>query len=54
MAGFATCDQEFPLAEWGRLLVQTELSLNMLRSSRINPHFYAHTYIFGNFDFNKT
>ena len=54
MAGFATCDKNFPLAEWDRLLVQAEITLNLLRTSRVNPTLSAYTYLFGNFDFNKT
>ena len=54
MAGFATCDKAFPVAEWDRLLVQAELTLNLLRTSRINPNLSAHAYLFGNFDFNRT
>ena len=36
LAGFATCDPEFPITEWDRLLQQGELTLNLLRNSRIN------------------
>ena len=54
MAGFATCNKEFLLAEWDRLLVQAELTLNLLRTARINPNLSAYTYLFGNFYFNKT
>ena len=54
MAGFATCDKEFPVAEWDRLLVQAELTLNLLRTSRVNPKLSAYAYLFGNFDFNRT
>ena len=54
MAGFASCDKDFPLAEWDRLLVQAELTLNLLRTSRVNPKLSAYAYLFGNFDFNKT
>ena len=51
MAGFATCDKEFPVAEWDRLLVQAALTLNLLRTSRVNPKLSAYAYLFGNFDF---
>jgi hypothetical protein len=50
----ATCDPDFPIAEWDRLLFQAELTLNLLRSSRVNLRLSAHAYLFGNFDFNKT
>ena len=49
----ATCDPEFPLQEWDRLLPQAELTLNLLRNSRVNPHLSAWAYLFGNHNFNK-
>jgi len=54
LASLVTCDPKFPLAEWDRLLRQAELTLNLLRSSRLNPKLSAHAYLFGTFDFNKT
>ena len=54
MAGFATCDPQFPVAEWDRLLIQAELTLNLMRTSRVNPKLSAYTNLFGNFDFAKT
>jgi hypothetical protein len=50
----ATCDPDFPISEWDRILPQAELTLNLLRSSRVNPKLSAHAYLHGNFDFNKT
>jgi hypothetical protein len=55
LAFLVTCDPEFPVSEWDRLLFQVELTLNLLRSSRVNPNLLsAHAYLHGNFDFNKT
>ena len=54
MAGFASCDPDLPLSEWERLLVQAEITLNLLRTSRVNTTLSAYTYLFGNYDFNKT
>jgi hypothetical protein len=54
LAVLATCDPDFPVAEWDRLLFQAELTLNLLRSSRVNPRLSAHACLFGIFDFNKT
>ena len=54
MAGFTTCDKIFPLQEWDRLLPQAEITLNLLKTSRVNPKLSAYAYLFGNFDFNKT
>jgi hypothetical protein len=51
----ATCDDpDFPVSEWDRLLFQVKLTLNLLRSSRVNPKLSAYAYLHGNFDFNKT
>jgi hypothetical protein len=54
LTGLAMCDPNFPVAEWDRLLEQAQLTLNLLRTSRLNPHLSAHAYLFGNFDFNRT
>ena len=47
-------DSKFPLCEWDRLLPQTTLTLNLLRSSRVHPSLSAHASLFGQFDFNRT
>eukprot|EP00957_Ditylum_brightwellii_P059061 4480136-Ditylum_brightwellii.AAC.1 len=52
MAGLATCHPNFPIAEWGRLIEQTNLTLNLLQTSRTNPNLSAYAYIFGQYDFN--
>ena len=50
----AMVDRYFPLREWDRLLVQTELTMNLLHSARVKPRLSAYAYLFGNFDYNKT
>ena len=50
----ATADPEFPVSEWDRLLPQAELTLNLLRNSRVNPRLSSYAYLFGPFDFNTT
>lgn len=47
-------DPDFPLHLWDRLNDQVLLTLNLLRTSRINPHLSAHAQLFGAFDFNRT
>jgi hypothetical protein len=47
-------DSHFPMADWDRLLSQTTLTLNLLRSSRIHPSLSAYASLFGQFDFNRT
>ena len=53
LAGLATCNPKFPIHEWDRLLDQAELTVNLLRNSRVNPSLSAHAYLHGNHDFNK-
>jgi hypothetical protein len=38
---------------WDRILPQAVITLNMLRTSRINPKFSAATHIFGQHDYNR-
>ena len=40
--------------EWDRLIDQYELTLNLLRESRLNPKLSAWVYLFGEFDYMKT
>ena len=54
LAILASCDPDFPIREWDRLLDQAELTLNLMRNSRLNPKLSAYAQLFGNFDFNAT
>ena len=54
LSGLATCNSKFPIDEWDRLLPQAQMTLNMLRATRINPKLSSYTYLHGNFDFNAT
>ena len=54
IAGLCSVDQNFPLHLWDKLLPQAELTLNLLRGSRINPKLSAHAQLHGTFDFNRT
>ena len=47
LTGLATYNPDFPITEWDRLLRQSELTLNLLRTSRINPKLSACSYING-------
>ena len=53
-AGLASLDPDFPVREWDRLIPQGEMTLNLLRASRINPKLSAFAHLFGMFDYNKT
>jgi hypothetical protein len=52
IATFATADPAFPLSLWDELLQQVEITINLLRPARNNPHmsayeaFYGRTYDF--------
>ena len=54
IAGLASTDPNFPLSNLCRLLPQAELTLNLLRPSRLNPKFSAYAQLEGAFDFNRT
>eukprot|EP00957_Ditylum_brightwellii_P025154 1903466-Ditylum_brightwellii.AAC.1 len=54
LAGLATCNPKFPIAEWDRLIPQANITLNLLCNSRVNPKLSTYAYVFGNFDFNAT
>jgi hypothetical protein len=55
---FVSClngtDARFPPHLWCRLIPQVVMTLNMLRTSHINPKLSAYTQLFGSFDCNKT
>ena len=53
LAGIASCDPTFPINEWDRLILQAELTLNLLRTSRVNNKLSAWAYLNGVHDFNK-
>lgn len=53
LSGLATCHTDFAITEWDGLLSQAELSLNLLRNSRVNPTLSAWDFLHGPYDFNK-
>jgi hypothetical protein len=50
IAGLCSTDKSFIMHLWDRLLPQAAMTLNMLRTSRINPKLSAATHIFGQYD----
>jgi hypothetical protein len=54
IAGLCSTNPRFPVSLWDKLLPQAVLTLNLLRTSRLNPNLSAHAQIFGLFDYNKT
>ena len=47
------CNSGFHLHLWCRLLPQAEITLNLLRTSRINPNLSAHAQVHGQFNYNQ-
>ena len=54
VAGLCTADKNFPMQLWNELLLQSEITLNLLRSSRKNPKLSAYAHPERTFNFNKT
>jgi hypothetical protein len=54
IAGLCTTAADFPLTLWDQLLPQALLTLNLLRTSRINSRLLAWSQVHGAFDFNRT
>ena len=54
IAGWCAADDDFPLHLWDRTIPTAELTLNLLRGSRINPKLSAWEQIHGRFDYNRT
>lgn len=49
-----TTDTDFPAYIWDELLPQAEITLNLLRASRVNPYISAYQQLMGPYDFNKS
>jgi hypothetical protein len=54
IAGLCSTDPNFPLYLWDTMVNQANITINLLRASRINPKLSAYAQIHGNFDFNRT
>jgi hypothetical protein len=54
IAGLCSTDKLFPMNLWCRLIRQAEITLNLLRASRINPRLSAYAQLSGAFDYNAT
>jgi Reverse transcriptase (RNA-dependent DNA polymerase) len=51
-AGWHSTDNNFPMYLWDKTIPQAELTLNLLRGSRINPKLSAWEQLHGRYDFN--
>ena len=54
IAGLCSTHPDFPLVLWDKLLAQCLLTLNLLRTSRVNPQLSAYAQLYGFFDYTKT
>jgi hypothetical protein len=54
VSGLSSVDPSFPLHLWDRLLPQAEITLNLLRTSRLHPQLSAAAHFHGPVDYNKT
>jgi hypothetical protein len=54
VAGLSSVDPSFPLHLWYRLLPKEEITLNLLRTSRLHPQLSAAAHFHGLVDYNKT
>jgi hypothetical protein len=53
IAGLCSTDKSFPMHLWDRILPQAVITLNMLRTSIINPKLSSATHLFGKYDLNR-
>jgi hypothetical protein len=54
VAGLSSVDPSFPMHLWDRLLPQAEITLNLLRTSRMHPQLSVAAHYHGLVDYNKT
>jgi hypothetical protein len=54
VAGLSSVDPDFPMHLWDRLPSQAEITLNLLRISRLHPQLSTAAHFHGLIDHNKT
>jgi len=54
IAGLTSMEKAFPMYLWCRLTQHADITLNLLRNSRIHPHLSSQEDLFGPFDYNRT
>jgi hypothetical protein len=54
VAGLSSVDLSYPMNLWDRLLPQAEITLNLLRTSRLHPQLSVAAHYHGLVDYNKT
>ena len=53
IAGLTRFEKTFPLHLWYRLNSQTDITINLLRNSYVNPHLSSYADLFGEYDYNQ-
>ena len=53
IAGMAGTDENYPIRGWDRGVAQSQITLNMLRTFRINPKLSADAFLEGQHDYNS-
>ena len=54
VSGLSSCNPNFPLHLWDRLIPHSSLTLNLLRTSRLNPQLSVEAQLNGAFNYNHT
>ena len=54
LSGISSVHSQFPMYLWDRLIPQANITLNLLRKSRIHPTLSAYEELEGKFNYNKT
>ena len=54
ISGLSSTHPDFPVTQWCKLVEHANITLNLLRSSRVNPALSAYAQIFGAFDYQAT
>jgi hypothetical protein len=54
VTGLSSVEPSFPMHLWDRLLPQAEITLNLIRTSRLHPQLSAAAHYHGLVDYNKT
>ena len=54
ISGICSIDPDLPIQNWDLLVEQAEITLNLIRPSRLNPKLLAYAKLNGTFDYNRT
>ena len=54
LSGMASIHPDFTLSQWCKLVEQSNITLNLLRQSRINPKLSVYAQVFGSLGYQKS